>query len=138
METELVEADSTQYSPLSWSKSTLRGRSGRLPLLCQKTLYFPLILVLLRLPTFFFEAEFVVLLVEFFLAGNHACGPLLHVSLAAGEPVLQFEPPLLKLFVLIGQFSTHGFQLPTASLHLFGGKLEMIGQPGPYLSDRPR
>ena len=107
-------------------------------MLRQKTLNFSLILVLLCLPTFFFEGKLAVLLIEFFLAGDHACGPLLHVSLAAGEPLLQFEPPLLKLFVLIGQFSTYGFQLPTASLHLFRGKLEMVGQPGPYLSDRPR
>ena len=106
-------------------------------MLRQEALDFALILVLLRSPTFFFESELTVLLVEFFFAGDQACGPLLQIPLAAGEPLLQFEPALLKLFVLIGQFATYGFQLPAASLHLFRSELEMVGQPGPYLSDRP-
>ncbi len=57
-------------------------------MLRQKTLNFSLILVLLRLPTFFFEGKLAVLLIEFILAGDHACSPLFHVSLASGEPLL--------------------------------------------------
>ena len=86
-----------------------------------------MILVLLRLPTFFFERELPVLLVEFFLAGNQSRGPLLEIPLATREPLLQLDPLLLKLVMLLGQFDSHGFQLLATGLNLLGSELKMVG-----------